>query len=189
MIIGFGHQSRVGKDTCCKHLVEQYGFKHYAFADQLKASAFAIYGHLGIREAQYYEDNPNSRKDIIPELGCTVVDVWVHMNKMRDIYPGIWISHLQRAIEANGDEDSDICISDVRQTNESLWIQVIMDGFLVKVTRDTPEIPGAKTDDKLSSFTGWDTHIHNDGSIDDLRENVDTALAILKHQQEKALCQ
>jgi len=107
------------------------------------------------------------------------------MNKFRDLYPALWISHLEKNIIENEHTDRDICISDVRQKNEAQWIQVMHNGFVVLLTSvKAPIITEAKTDTKLDNFPDWDGHIKNDLGHEDLYFQIECLLYKFRTQKK-----
>jgi len=174
-LIGFGFQSRTGKDTCCQYLVNHHSFKQYAFADKIKEMAHKIFGHLGVMPKAFYENAPVARQAHIIEMNCNVIDVWVGMNKLRDIYPKIWISLLFEQIRKDGNEDAKICISDVRQFNEIMAIKEL-GGSCGVVMRDVERVASATLDLELESHGGWDFELDNNGSLEDLYRQLDVVV-------------
>ena len=175
MLIGFGHRSRVGKDTACKYLKENHGFHHFSFAYELKTIAHNIYGYLGVQPPEYYEDNPEARAEIITEIGKTAVDVWVHMNHLREIHPDIFVQHMFRDITRKGLHvyKDNICISDVRQINEVESIRKLC-GHVVKINApDVKALKCAAIDDKLEGFTDWDYELNNDSDLSTFHANIE----------------
>jgi hypothetical protein len=174
MIIGFGHRSRVGKDTACNYLVKHHDFEHFSFAYKLKELARQIYGHLGVESPEYYEVHPEARKQILPMLGITAVDVWVSMNKLRDIYEDIFVDLMFQDIDDYGysPRTDNICVSDVRQINEAEKIHEL-GGILVKIERPgQPDVEGAHIDNVLSVFDGWDYTLSNDSDIESFNVKI-----------------
>ena len=64
VIIGLIGNKRVGKDTIADYLVNNYNFKKYAFADQIKKISNIIFGWNG-------EQLDGEQKDIIDDEPIT----------------------------------------------------------------------------------------------------------------------
>jgi len=83
-----------GKDTLADHLVDNYGFKKYSFADKVYEVSKDLFGMTE-------KDRP------------TLVAV---AEKMREINPKVWLNYCMNQIEEEGFEK--IIISDVRKRVE-----------------------------------------------------------------------
>ncbi len=176
-IIGFGHRSRVGKDTCSKFLNTELrimGVKtvHVGFADKLKETCFDLYGWAGMKRKQHYEDHPIDRNIILPLLGKTPLQIWVEVgNKLREVYAQTWIQAALR-----GQQNTQVVIvSDVRYPNEVEAIKKL-NGLVFKVIR--PDVPVLDTiaDNALEGCDPliWNGIIRNDTSLADLHQQMRT---------------
>lgn len=173
-IVGFGHQSRVGKDTAAGMLEDvldnwRVSCVRRAFALPLKKAAHALWGHLGLRQPEIY-DLPQyaaERGQVLPRIGKTPVQLWVELgNAVRGIYAPTW---LELALtEARADV---VVISDVRFPNEAEAIQAA-GGFVVRVSRPGVEAHAAGSDHYLADWDGWDAELVNDGSLAELEAKV-----------------
>lgn len=154
MIIGLTGYAQHGKDTTGEYLVQQYGFKRYAFADQLKELALYINpyvdGKYTLRLWQLVQDAgwENAKKEpevrrFLQELGTGVreilgEDAWVDalVKKIRD--DGLW--------DRQGPKhDAKIVITDVRFPNEARLIRD-RGGFMWRVKRVTKLSDGVYVD-------------------------------------------
>lgn len=176
MIIGLGHQAQVGKDTVAGYLVEKYGFKRLAFADQLKLMALDLnpiveYGtfhptlhglvdRLGWEEAK---KEPSVRR-FLQNLGVTVRD---------RIDPDAWANVVRRQILA-GEQAGQInfVITDVRFPNEFEMLEDL-GALLVKVTRnDRPPVSQHVSEYALTDWP-WHKTLENSGTLDELFQKLD----------------
>lgn len=170
-VIGFGHRSRVGKDTSGKFLtsilkIKKPGIRirNISFASTLKEVTYIMYKWAGVQPAIYYENNPKERNAVIPALGCTIVELWVKVgNLMRDVHPKTWIN---TSLFDDGKTDVAI-ITDVRYPNEIESIHE-MNGRDYKISNSRAPILDTVADNALKDYTGWFDVILNEGSLDDL---------------------
>jgi hypothetical protein len=168
-LIGIGHQSRVGKDTCGNFIASvlaarglSNSVKVASFAEPLKAVTAWLFGHRGVRGLAYYEENPERRNDVIPGYGGTVVDLWIAVGrKMREVYPDVWLEATLSEYERGS-----LIIRDVRFPNEAEAIRE-RGGTLIKVTRPGQVVRGS--DAEIPDDYAWDYVIQNTGTIEELR--------------------
>lgn len=168
-IIGFGHRSRVGKDTASKFLNTELriaGIKtvHVGFADKLKEVTFDLYSWAGMRRKQHYEEHPADRQKIIPELGKTPVELWVAIgNKLREVYDQTWIK-----VALLGQQNTQVIIvSDVRYPNEVATIHGL-GGLVFRIKNSRAPILDTVADNALEGSNVFDGTIENDGTLADL---------------------
>jgi hypothetical protein len=174
-IIGFGHQSGVGKDHLAQALrrfsVEtpegrRVGFLREAFADRLKCLAFQVFGWAGLNHGTYYDNHREERYIKLPRLGLTPQEVWIEVgNRMRDIHPDVWVQRLLHERDDAGRRYSIPMITDVRFPNEVEAIKQA-GGVVVRVTREGYTPPSTPSDDVLLDFEGWDATFINSGRWD-----------------------
>jgi hypothetical protein len=168
MIIGLGHQSRVGKDTCSQYMAEyiqdKYGTPVWqvSFAWKLKEIAHDLFKHKGVMEPQYYDDNPEARTVVIPGYGKTAVDLWIDIGqKMREVYQDVWLEQVTAA-----NNKAITIVRDVRFPNEAEAIKRA-GGFLVKITRKGQVVRGSDT--AMPENFKWDYQINNNGPLEELK--------------------
>jgi dephospho-CoA kinase len=169
---------RSGKDLCGSHLYINYGFDRVAFGDALKKNAHATFPWV----SEF--SKPRALYQAYGQL-------------MRQIEPDVWIKHAEQAVKGaidfrvnTGAEQIGIVLTDVRQQNEVDWCRA--NGFtLIRVTAPDEDriaraiAAGDDFDEKdLSHETelaidgfAVDYEIHNDGSVDELKAQVDAMLA------------
>lgn len=174
-ILGFGHQSRVGK-TLCGELLREWaetdGRGHAmpvhvrSFAAHLKAVCHDLFGAYGMKPGPHYEAHPEDREIALP-IGKTPVQVWIDVGQhMRAVHPNVWRDH----VFTNAPPSGLLVITDVRFPNEANEIKRL-GGWVVKVTR--PDAPPPKGSDReFSDYYPWNAEIHNDGTVDELRAKV-----------------
>jgi dephospho-CoA kinase len=169
---------RSGKDTAANHLYIRHSFNRVAFGDALKKNAHATFPWI------YAYNKPRALYQQFGQL-------------MRQIEPDVWIKHADRAVKGaidynvnTGAEKVGVVITDLRQPNEYEWAR--NNGFtIIRVTApDEDRLFRAKlagddfneadlaheTESHIDGFA-VDYEIVNDGSVDELKEQVDTILA------------
>ena len=165
-IIGFGHKSSVGKDTSANFLdqaLRELGFsvKRIGFANKLKDVAYDLFKWTGINRPIHYENHREDRDKIIPELNCTIVDLWVDVGEsMRNVYGPIWVKNA-----LNQDDIDFLIITDVRHPNEVEAIKELGGNIYRIVNPRVPRREGKSIDDYLEDYTGWKYDILNDGTL------------------------
>jgi dephospho-CoA kinase len=168
---------RSGKDLCGNHLYIRYGFDRVAFGDAMKKNAHAAFPWV----SEF--SKPRALYQAYAQL-------------MRQIEPDVWIKHAERAVKGaidfrvnTGAENVGVVITDLRQLNEYEWARA--NGFtLIRVTApDEDRIVRAKlagdsfteadleheTESHIDGFA-VDYEIHNDGSVDELKAQIDAIL-------------
>jgi len=168
---------RAGKDEVAQHLYIRHGFDRVAFGDALKRNAHAVF--------PWISDGTKPRA-LYQQFG----------QLMREIDPDVWIKHAERSVQGaidfrvnTGAERVGIVLTDVRQQNEVAWCRE--NGFtLIRVTApDEVRIARAigagdsfvendlvhSTELAIDGFA-VDAEIVNDGSVDDLKRQVDAVL-------------
>jgi hypothetical protein len=164
-IVGLGHQSRVGKDTCGNYLgkyLKSSGFtcKVTSFAILLKQVTYILYGNEGIKYHDHYDRYPEERTKVIPSLGMSVVDLWIKVGQaIRTVHPDTWLNAVIKDTEAQV-----LIIRDVRFPNEAEAIRA-KGGLLVKITRPGQVVRGS--DAKIAEDYPWDIVINNDGELNE----------------------
>jgi dephospho-CoA kinase len=168
---------RSGKDTVANHLYIRHGFDKVAFGDALKRIA--------------HDTFPWVSEFSKPRA------LYQFMNVMREYDKDVWIKHVEQAVKGaidfrvnTGAEKVGVVISDLRQPNEYEWAS--NNGYtIIRVTApDEDRIARAKvagddfteadleheTESHIDGFA-VDYEIHNDGSVDELKAQIDSILA------------
>ena len=161
MRIAFGHQARVGKDTCAEYFCKRCGTGSVLrFSHKLKEIAGNVQQTLG----KPIEKDPS----LLQFLGTG----------LRDVYgKDVWVSQVEKQIQQeekmNGIK-ANIVISDLRFPNEAKMLQS-HSFILVKIVRKDRPIdrdPTHISETALSTFP-FDYTIHNDGTLEDLYSQLD----------------
>jgi hypothetical protein len=188
MIIGLVGYIGAGKGTVRDILVREHGYHGFAFADALKDAVAQIF----VWPRQLLEGDSNAsrsfREKVDPwwshKLGYEVTPRLI-LQKMgteacrHNIADNIWIAALEKRI--HGYED--IVISDCRFPNEIDFVRSV-GGVVFQVCRG-PAPTEAELAKMHVSETAWreypvDMVIDNNGTLADLKRNVDIALTHCK---------
>jgi dephospho-CoA kinase len=169
---------RSGKSLVGNHLYIRHSFNEVAFGDSMKRCAHEAFPWVSefSKPRSLYQN---------------------YAQAMRQIDPDVWIKHAERAVKGaidynvnTGAERVGVVITDLRQPNEYEWARA--NGFtIIRVTApDEDRLFRAKlagddfneadleheTESHIDGFA-VDYEIVNDGSVDELKEQVDTILA------------
>lgn len=133
VIIGLSGLARSGKDTAADILVEHFGFKKIAFADNLKAGCAAM---LGLPLARMYEGD---RESILPNWGFSIRHFLQVMGTecvRVNFGPDFWIKSAMQTISREyGTHCTRFVVCDVRFDNEAEWVRGIDGGQVVHIDR------------------------------------------------------
>jgi dephospho-CoA kinase len=169
---------RSGKDTVAHQMYIRHSFNRVAFGDAMKKNAHATFPWI----SEF--SKPRALYQQYAQL-------------MRQIDSEVWIKHAKRAVQGAIDfrvhtdaESVGVVITDLRQPNEYEWARA--NGFtLIRVSApDEDRIARAKiagddfnkadleheTESHIDSFN-CDYEIANAGSLDELKEQIDTILS------------
>ena len=186
MIIGLVGFIGSGKGTVGDILVREHGYHQFAFADALKDAVSQIF----VWPRGLLEGDSNASRAFRER-----VDVWWSHKLGYEVTPrlilqkfgteacrngiadNIWIAALEKRI--HGYED--VVISDCRFPNEIDFIRSA-GGVIVRVRRGDDPSPEELSKMHISE-TAWNNYnpdfvIHNEGSVDDLKENVKIILTL-----------
>jgi dephospho-CoA kinase len=175
--IAFTAKLRAGKDTAAHHLHIRHGFDKVAFGDALKRIAHETFPWV----SEF--SKPRALYQSVGQL-------------MRQIDPDVWIKHAELAVKGvidfnvnTGADMVGVVITDLRQPNEYEWAR--NNGFtIIRVSApDEDRLLRAKlagddfteteleheTESHIDGFS-VDYEIHNDGSVDDLKAQIDAIL-------------
>lgn len=171
-LIGLVGAARVGKDTAAEHLVEQYDFSQYAFADPIKEMLEPVFGDLfygGHREEEIKWLGKSPR-----QLMQTLGTEWG-----RDqVHPNLWVLLAEQAWQREKSRGGcGFVVSDVRFANECEWI-TRAGGTLIEIVRpDAPTVADHRSEREALNLLGrW--RITNDGTLEDLYARLDEIMEV-----------
>ena len=193
MIIGVVGYISSGKGTVGDILEREHGYKKFAFADALKDAVASIFvwprglleGDTNASRAFRERIDPWwSHKfgyEVTPRLILQKFGTEACRNGIAD---NIWIAALEKRI--HGYED--VVITDCRFPNEIDFIRSA-GGVLIRVKRGDDPSPEELSKMHISE-TAWNSYdpdfvIHNEGTKDDLKENV--KIILTQHEKQYKL--
>lgn len=195
MIIGICGLIGSGKGTVADVLVEEHGFEKISFADKLKDAVALMFDwdrkmlEGETSESRYWREQPDefwtkeTGKEITPRL---VLQLFGTDCMRNGFYDGIWVSFVKKKILDNPGKS--FVIPDVRFSNESEIIKG-MNGKVWCVKRGPDPLwfrqyqdLGIEPQDIHPSEWRWanthfDFNIYNEGTIQDLKNQVKGRLA------------
>ena len=189
MIVGLVGFIGSGKGTVGDILVREHGYHKFAFADALKDAVASMFlwprgllegdsnASRAFRERVDVWGSHKFGYEVTPRL---ILQKFGTEACREGIHDNIWIHILEKKIQGY----DDVVISDVRFPNEIDFIRSA-GGVLIRVKRG--EDPSAEQLSKMQiSETAWNNYdpdfvIHNEGTIDELKDNV----KIILTQNEK----
>jgi hypothetical protein len=174
-LIGITGKARAGKDTIATHLAHTHAFTRIAFADPLKLAAQQMFG---LTNTQTWDDN--LKETVIPMWGLSPRQIFQRLgtDAMRGTFgQDVWLRRFVLSYHILRDTD-DVVVPDVRFDNEAMLIKD-MGGTLIQVIRGD----GLRGDDGIHASEAGvvvspDIVIVNQGSIADLKHNIDRVLGL-----------
>ena len=158
MIVGLGHYARTGKDEAALALVAD-GWQRVSFADPVRELTLATNPQI----ARLVNVGGWDQAKVHP----TVVHVMEDIGRIirRDFGPDAFIdAALRRITKLN------VVVTDVRYPNEVQRLREL-DAVLIKVER--PGVgPSRPSDRHLIGYRGWDHHLENDGTVEQLHDRI-----------------
>lgn len=171
--IGLVGQQRSGKDTVGDYLISKYGFKRFAFADELKEVVRRLFGY----SYQEIQEKPYYVRDTLQMFAT---------EGFRKLYPRIWVDVLLRRVKKYQlvlpTVYSHIVVTDIRFQNEADALHDA--GFeLVKVVRETGIKDAHVSETELLKICP-DLLVPNNGTIEELYQEVDKLLPLFEAANE-----
>lgn len=181
-IVAFGHRRRVGKNTAADFLFSALKNQNSkmkifkgGFADAVKEQAHNMFGWAGVHPAYYYENNPGSKEEILPALGLSARDIWIHIGEeMRKICPLLWVHLLWENIPSDTDV---VIIYDLRKIPEAEYI-INQGGTCHRVLREVQKFSDP-VDSELEHFKSWGVDVENFGTREELMQKMVSFASLL----------
>ncbi|HEY8060266.1 MAG TPA: hypothetical protein VID94_15995 [Acidimicrobiales bacterium] len=186
MLIGLGHQARVGKDTVGGLLVEEHGFRRYAFADALKA--FAVKCNPLIDTTSGLPSGRIHLAQAVMKAGWEETKQHFALSRLflqnvgiaarEEFGENFWVDRVMAQV---GSQQRSAVITDVRFVNEADAIRAA-GGFVIKVHRPGVHALNAHVSEHALDDYDFDGHLFNDGTYDDLGFTVKGLVHDLKRR-------
>lgn len=175
MLIGLHGESRAGKDSVARILVEDFGFQQVALATRIRNILLDLNPWLrdnfgDLVQLRWLYEECDGDWDMIKAKSKDSVDFMIRLGQSaRDnISEDVWIEAALGGVKYGFPPEGNIVISDIRQLNEVELIRAY-DGELWKIER-----PGTEKRDMDGLLKGvtFEANIVNDGTLKDLRDTV-----------------
>lgn len=172
MLIALGHRKRVGKDTAAEYLMQHYGFKRVASADQVKLIASIAFG---LSADQLYG---NQKEVIDRRWNKTPRQIMQDIGQgLRAIHPNIWGAKMLQRVDELLQAGEHVVVTDVRFPNEADALRM-REAFLYRINRpavfDALETDVSET--ALDHYPYWYKDLDNDMHIPYLYEQLDNEM-------------
>ena len=179
MRIALSGLKRSGKDTIGSYLIQNYGCKRFAFADEVKRLARELFPEEFVQN-----DKP---VDLLQWLG----------NTMRQRNPDVWINRLSTKILLTKDPVPNLVVTDVRYPNEVQALKKL--GFIIVKVQVPVEVSVERCKATEVNFTEelllheseqlaqsneqyYDYIIDNTGTLEELYRKVEEMVEVLKSE-------
>jgi hypothetical protein len=115
-LIGLCGRAGSGKDFLADELVKEYEFTKIAFGAELKVIANLIYPWVDLDYLHGKKEVPINHPD--NHLKKTPRDIWLHLNKLRDMDNNVFVRGTKLKIEALIASGKNVVVTDIRKQNE-----------------------------------------------------------------------
>ena len=165
MVIGFAGKARSGKDTAAKYICDTFNCLHYSFAKPIKESIKIMF--------QLTDEQERNKEVAIEPWGISPRIMYQRIGTEvgRSLDPNIWVKNAELFTKKHPGRT--VVISDVRFSNEALWIRN-KGGVVIHISRDKAlrihehnHASEHGMDEK-----DYDLTIHNNGTLDELHEKL-----------------
>ena len=170
-----------GKGTAADVLIGEYGYTPFAFADAVRDATAAAYGLDRDWFRRVSTDHATKEQPYTVLGGRTPRESLIALGMhFRDLDKNHWLDVGKRAIKEHLDAGRKVVITDARFENEAVGVRDTFGAVVVGIRREATWLPEADNGPaEAAVYAGWhegDRIITNDGSIDELREKVRTAM-------------
>lgn len=180
MIIALSGYGGSGKDSVADVLVEEYGFKRYAWADTLRLAAAALNPIVAVApdgEIFRYNDvielvGYNEAKFMFPEVRVLLQRLGTEVGRNL-IGDNVWVDATIARIERECSLSDNIVITDTRFPNEAEAVTgSFTSGYVVRVNRPGVGPAGDHPSETSLDDYDFDYTIENIGTLSDLAAAV-----------------
>lgn len=196
MIIGLSGYAQAGKDSVGQVLVDEYGYKRYAFADALRGAIYALNPIYDASIAYDLETGEASGRlfgrvqELVDFVGWD--DAKVNNQEIRRLLQAmgteagrkilgedVWVNAVFNQVN-----EENVVITDARFPNEAQRVKA-EGGFMVRVTRPGVQAVNNHPSEVSLDEWGFDLTIPNDGTLGDLRLLVKDGLQKLQLMHDR----
>lgn len=177
LIVAFGHEKKVGKDTAAKFLmtylrvkIPNSNIQSHSFAWKIKVECHELYNWAGLQGPDFYErvENQHLKDVVLPKLGKSPRAIWIDFGTLvaREVYPDTWLDYLWHNVACHV-----LIIRDLRFVNEATRIHHY-GGLNIKVENNRVPHSSDKADDDLIGYTHWDCVLNNHGTLREFNDLI-----------------
>jgi len=172
-LIGIAGPARAGKDTVGTYLKNYHGFKGVFFAEPLKEAARVMFN---LSDAQLYGDEKEKPIDWLGKSPRFILQTLGTDWGRELIHSDVWLLVAGRRINSLLGEGTSVCVTDVRFDNEANAIRNL-GGCVWHIERRNAQkvLNHASEAGVTRHYDDW--VLNNNGSIVDLHDQVEKALA------------
>jgi hypothetical protein len=174
----YSHAPQSGKTTVARHLAFRHGYTPIKFADPIKMMVSTLLDYTSLSYDRIFEAIEGKDKERqIKELGGVTArrmlqTLGVEWGR-KCIDENIWARIL---VDRVAHDNIKYVIDDLRFENEAMALRNLVGVKLWRVDRYGIELNHAHPSDGLLDAHPFDTHINNDGSLEQLHKQIDEAL-------------
>lgn len=181
MLIGLTGKKQSGKDTVAEHLIEEYGFTRYAFADPIKEACQAIFGFTKEQCWGKEKELIDPFWHISPRKALQIIGTELFQFELPKYAPELaeigrtfWVQRFALWYEKFLEKypDGGVVISDVRFPFEADMIKSL-GGTIIKIVRPSEQYNDMHSSETEMDQIQYDYLLNNTRTIEDLKIAVD----------------
>lgn len=186
VIIAFTGFKRVGKDTCCHFVSNQYNFSHRKISQKLKSVCKLLF-NLKDEDFEQNKELINELWNTTPRKIMQFVGTEMFQYKIQELIPNIdktfWIKHFE--IDYLCGKDDNIVISDLRFLHEYELLKKY-GVIVIRIENDrVPMDSNEHISDREYLKIPYDYIIKNDGRLSNLYKKVDSIITHILNKNNK----
>lgn len=185
LLIGLAGHARVGKDTVARYLAAHLTLISYAFADPLKQALASMFNLTANQLEGTEKEQP------LPWLGKSPRELMQLLGTEwgRDlVHPQLWLLLAEQNLQLLAEHDQamqGVVIRDVRFDNEADWVRS-KGGVILHISRRGIRPANNHVSEYGVRHYRGDYVIENDGTLGELYDQLDRAIAHLMRNQRAA---
>ncbi len=185
LLIGLAGHARVGKDTVARYLAAHLTLISYAFADPLKQALASMFNLTANQLEGTEKEQP------LPWLGKSPRELMQLLGTEwgRDlVHPQLWLLLAEQNLQLLAEHDQamqGVVIRDVRFDNEADWLRS-KGGVIFHISRSGIHPANDHVSEYGVRHYRGDYVIENDGTLEELYDQLDRAISHLMRSQRAA---
>ena len=186
-IIGLCAKKRAGKDTLTHHLIENYGYVRYAFADPLKNACREIFLLNNEQMDGSLKETFDDRWGVSPRVLFQRIGTEMFREKLTNVFPemesianNLWVYRFEQWYKEQLKENPNlkVVITDCRFPNE---IDVIkrLNGIIIKIDRNSKTNNDSHASEKNIDNIKGDYLLENNTTIEEYYQKMDELMSVI----------